>query len=388
MSNTQQTAAVIGTGFIGGVHIGALRRLGVNVVGVLGSSPERGAARAAELGVAKAYRDLDELLCDTSVENVHVASPNHAHYPQVKALLAAGKNVMCEKPLALTSDQSAKMVKLAKQSGKIAGVCYNIRFYPLNQHARGMVVSGALGDIRFITGHYHQDWLSNDTDWNWRLETDEGGALRSVSDIGTHWFDLVSFITGMKADAVFADLTTFIKKRHKPLGSVETFSSKKSDNVEMRDIETDDVAMIMLRYSNGGKAVFTTSQINIGRKNSLCWDIVGSSGSAAWDSEKPDHLWVGHRSEANEILQRDASLMNSTGAAAAYVPGGHVEGFGDTFHALFAQFYRDVADGLRSTDSTYASFEEGHDEICFCDAVMHSDATQTWVKIANRANAS
>ena len=181
MTETSQiTAAVIGTGFIGTVHVQALRRLGVRVSGVLGSSPERGAVRAAEIGVEKAYGSLEELLSDPRVDVVHVTSPNQLHHPQVKAIIAAGKHVICEKPLAMTSAQSAEMAALARASGKICAVCYNIRFYPLNEQAHAMVGAGDLGDIRFVTGLYHQDWLAKATDWNWRLQSEVGGALRSV----------------------------------------------------------------------------------------------------------------------------------------------------------------------------------------------------------------
>ncbi|MGR3722460.1 Gfo/Idh/MocA family protein [Abyssibius alkaniclasticus] len=373
-------AAVIGTGFIGAVHIGALRRLGVRVEGVLGSSPERGAAGAAALSVGKAYATLEDLLADPKVDLVHVTSPNHAHYQQVKAILAAGKHVICEKPLAMTSGESAEMVELARASGKIAAVCYNIRFYPLNHHAHGMVKAGALGDIRLVTGHYHQDWLAKPGDWNWRLESDQGGALRSVGDIGTHWVDLVSFVTGQKVVAVFADLTTFIKERQKPVGPVATFSAA-SGETQTRRIETDDAAMIMLRFEGGAKGVMTTSQISIGRKNSLQWDMAGSAASAAWDSETPDHLFIGHRDAPNQILQRDPGMMNATGAAAAALPGGHVEGFADSFRALFQQVYADAATGARAATSTYASFEDGHHEMRFCDAVLRSAAEARWVEV-------
>ncbi len=373
-------AAVIGTGFIGTVHAQALRRLGVRVAGVLGSSPERGAARAKEIGVARAYHSLDDLLADETVDVIHVTSPNHAHYPQVKAILGAGKHVICEKPLSMTSAESAEMVEIAKASGKVAAVSYNIRFYPLNQHARGMVAEGKLGDIRFLSGHYHQDWLAKDTDWNWRLETEAGGILRSVGDIGTHWVDLTSFITGMKPSAVMAELKTFLPERQKPTGPVETFAAATGET-ETRSIETDDAAMIILRYPNGARGVMSTSQINVGRKNSLQWDIAGAGASAAWDSETPDHLWIGHRDGPNEILQRDAGLMNATGAAATHLPGGHVEGFADSFFAFFAQVYRDVAAGARKPDATYASFEDGHYEMLFCDAVLESARTGRWVEI-------
>jgi predicted dehydrogenase len=374
-------AAVIGTGFIGTVHIGALRRLGVNVAGVLGSSAARGAARAAALGVRHSYGSLDALLDDPAVQVVHVTSPNVAHYGQVKQILAAGRHVVCEKPLAMTSAQSAEMVDLAQASGLIAAVCYNTRFYPLNQQARGMMAAGDLGEVRLVTGQYHQDWLARDTDWNWRLEPDAGGVLRSVGDIGTHWVDLTGFITGQRASAVFADLATFVPQRMRPVGPVETFGAATGAR-EARAIVTDDAATILLRYPNGARGVMSTSQISQGRKNAMTWEIAGSGASAAWHSETPDHLWIGHRDAPNQILQRDAGLMNAMGAAAASLPGGHVEGFADTFHALFRQVYDDVAQGARAEGASYASFADGHYEMLFCDAVLQSAKAGRWVDIA------
>lgn len=274
-------AAIIGTGFIGTVHLGALRRLGVPVAGVLGSSPVRGAERASALGVARAYASLDDLLDDPAVQVVHVTSPNQAHFPQVMQILAVGRHVICEKPLAMTADQSSQMVAAARASGKVASVCYNTRFYPLNQQAHGMVAAGELGDVRLVTGTFLQDWLAKTTDWNWRLEPEEGGPLRSVSDIGTHLVDLTSFITGMKPVAVMADLATFIAERQKPLGPVETFS-RTTGATQRTAIRTDDAALILLRYANGAKGVVTTSQVSHGRKGTLAWDIAGSAASAAW----------------------------------------------------------------------------------------------------------
>ncbi len=374
-------AAVIGTGFIGTAHVQALRRLGVDVRGVLGSSPERGRDRAQAMSVTHAYASLDDLLADESVDVVHVTTPNHAHYPQVKSILAAGKHVICEKPLAMTSAESAEMVDLANASGKVAAVCYNIRFYPLNQQAHGMVQTGDLGDIRFITGHYHQDWLAKSDDWNWRLESEMGGALRSVGDIGTHWVDLTSFVTGLKAASVFAELTTFIPERQKPLGSVETFSSGTGET-ETVPIDTDDAAMILIRYENGARGVMSTSQVNMGRKNSLQWDIAGAKASAAWDSETPDHLFIGHRDAPNQTLMRDFTLMNGPGVAAATLPPGHVEGFADSFFNFFRAVYADVIAGGRQQGSTWATFEDGHYEMRFCDAVVKSAKESRWVDLS------
>ena len=373
-------AAIVGTGFIGGVHAGAILRLGADLRGVLGSTPDRGAARAGEMGAARAYASLDDLLSDDAVDVVHVTSPNHLHHEQVMAILAAGRHVICEKPLAISAEQSAEMVAAAAASGLVCAVCYNIRFYPLNQHAHAMVAEGALGDVRLVTGHYHQDWLSRETDWNWRLTRDRAGPTRAVGDIGTHWVDLTSFVTGQRPTEVMADLATFVPVRHEPVGPVETFGAATGET-RPREIDTEDAATLLLRYANGARGAVTVSQVNVGRKNSLVWDVAGAEGSAAWDSERPDHLFLGRRDGPNGVLQRDPGLMNATGAAATRLPGGHVEGFADTFAALFAQVYADVAAGGRRDGATYAGFEDGHWEVAFCDAVTASAATGSWTRI-------
>jgi predicted dehydrogenase len=375
-------AAVIGTGFIGTVHVEQLRRIGVSVRGVLGSTPERGAARAQALGVAKAYRSLDDLLDDPTVDVVHVTSPNHLHVPQTKRILAAGRHVVCEKPLAMTATESAELVRLAAGSDRVNAVNFNIRFYPLHQHVRDVVAGGDLGDVRFVTGHYFQDWLLLDTDWNWRLEPDKGGSLRAVGDIGSHWLDLATFLTGQPIVSVMADLSTFIPLRAQPSGPVETFSTDRSADTVAREMATEDVASILLRFANGARGSVAISQISAGRKNSLQWEIDGSSSSAAWDSETPDHLWLGHRERANEILLRNPALMEPAGRAASALPGGHVEGFADTFGALFRAVYADVLAGRPADRPPYATFADGHDEMLVGDAVAESAQLGRWADVA------
>ena len=374
-------AAVIGTGFIGTVHTQALRRLGIPVVGLLGSSPDRGAAAAAALKVPTAYSDLDQLLADPAVTVVHVTSPNQFHFQQVKRCLAAGRHVVCEKPLTMTSAESAQLAEIAARGKLVTAVNYNIRFYPLNQHARQMVADQELGEIRLVSGSYLQDWLLYDTDWNWRLEADKGGPLRAVSDIGTHWIDLTSFITGLKVVSVMADLSTFIQTRQQPTGPIETFSKERAGDTIATGISTDDTALLLLKYENGARGSVVISQLSPGRKNSLQWQIDGSKAAASWHSEQPDHLWIGHRDAPNQILQRDAALMNQAGAAATALPGGHVEGFADSFFALFREIYTDVEQGGRPDNSGYASFADGHYEMLVCDAVLASAKNRCWVDV-------
>ncbi len=373
--------AVIGSGFIGIVHVEALRRIGVRVAGLLDASPELGARRAAELGIPRAYADLGELLADPAIGVVHVTSPNELHHPQAKAILAAGRHIVCEKPLAMTSAESAELVALAAASGLVNAVNFNIRWYPLNQHVSSLVADGGIGDVRLVTGRYFQDWLLYDTDWNWRLETEQGGALRAVGDIGSHWLDLLSFLTGLHIEAVMADLTTFIPVRQKPQGEVLTFSTERATDTVGVEIHTEDTASILLRFEGGARGSVNISQLSPGRKNSLAYQIDGSSSAVAWDSEQPEQLWIGHRDRPNELLLRNPALMNGAGAAAARLPGGHVEGFADTFGAVFTAVYDDVVAGRPSPAPRYATFAAGHEEMLIGDAVLESSRTGAWVTV-------
>ena len=381
-------AAVIGSGFIGTVHLEALRRLGVQVHGLLGSSPERASTRAEQLGVQRGYASLGELLDDDRVEVVHVASPNHLHHQQVREILAAGRHVVCEKPLALTSAESADLVRLAAETGLVNAANFNIRFYPLNQHAHEMVADGVLGDVRLITGRYFQDWLLLETDWNWRLEPERGGALRAVGDIGSHWLDLVTFATGLRIVSVMADLATFIPTRRQPTGPVETFSTVRAAETVEREIGTEDTATILLRLENGARGSVSISQLSPGRKNSLQYEIDGSNAAVFWDSEQPDQMWIGHRERPNEILIRNPALMGPSGQAASTLPAGHVEGFADTFRSLFRAIYADVGAGAPAELPTYPTFADGHDEMLVADAVAASARDGRWTDVAREVLSS
>jgi predicted dehydrogenase len=377
-------AAVIGTGFIGTVHVEALRRIGVDVRGVLGSSPERGRARADALAVRHAYPTLGDLLADDTVEVVHVTSPNDLHVAQARAALAAGKHVVCEKPLAMTAAESADLVAQAARTGLVNATNFNIRYYPLNQHAHELVADGGLGEVRLVTGRYFQDWLLLDSDWNWRLQPDRGGALRAVGDIGSHWLDLMTFVTGQHVAAVMADLSTFIDIRHEPAGPVETYSTERSADTVARTIATEDAATILLRFDGGARGAVSISQISAGRKNSLQYELDGSTAAWSWDSEQPDQAWIGHRDRPNEILIRNPALMGPTGKAAAALPGGHVEGFFDTFCAHFRAIYADVLAGPPPQRPGYPTFADGHDEMLVGEAIARSSREGRWIEVVRR----
>ncbi len=375
-------AAVVGTGFIGVVHVEALRRLGIPVLGVVGSSVERARAKADAMGIP-VYASFEDMLADPRVAVVHITTPNYLHFPQVKAAIAAGKHVVCEKPLAMTSAESAELLRLATEAGIVHAVNFNIRFYPLCQHARALVQAGETGAPRIIQGSYLQDWLMLPTDWNWRLEPELGGELRAVADIGSHWLDLTTFITGEKVSAVMADLATFIPVRRKPTRPIDTFTGKEVTVTETVDqpIHTEDYASILLRFAGGARGVLTVSQVSPGRKNRLSFEIDGERLALAWDSERPEELWLGRRETASGLLLRDPALLLPAARSATDYPGGHAEGFPDTFKQLYKAVYRAVAAGAPPATPDYPTFADGHEELLLGEAILRSAREERWVAI-------
>ena len=376
-----QAAAVIGLGFVGRAHLEALRRIGVPVRGMLGSARERSESVRAALGLERAYASLDELAADPSVTVVHVCTPNHVHFEQAGRLLRAGKHVLCEKPLAMDSRESEMLVRLAKESGRVGGVAYNLRYYPLCQEAKAAVASGVIGQPRLAHGSFLQDWLLFPIDWNWRLDPKLGGELRAVSDIGTHWLDLMMWITGRKVTEVCADLATVVPVRQRPRGHVETF--QKAANVEYDDvpITTDDYASVLLHFEDDLRGVMTVSQVSAGRKARLWFEIDGSKGSLAWNSESPNNLWIGRRDRASEVLPKDPALLSPAARGYAAYPGGHAEGYPDTFVQLFRDFYGYLDAGDLSASRPFPTFANGNHELLLCEAIAKSARDRAWIPV-------
>ena len=383
MAASDFVAAVIGVGFIGPLHVEALRRIGVHVSGVAGATEEEAARAASTLGL-RAYRSVEALLADPSVDAVHVASPNRLHACHVLAALEAGKHVICEKPLAMSVDEARMLVQAsAARPSQIAAVNYNLRFYPQVLQARALCRAGEIGRTFHMSGSYVQDWLLEPTDFNWRVLRTEGGALRAVGDIGTHWMDMVTFITGDRIVAVSSDLRTVHPTRFAPIADPHsTFGgTAASGGRQPVAVATEDYAGILLRFASGLRGVLAVSQVTAGRKNALRWELAGSSKAMAWDSETPNQLWIGERHEANRLLIKDPSLLRPEAARFASYPGGHTEGFADTFKQAFRAIYDDIRVGA-SPEPLHATFADGLEEMCVCDAIVRSHEEGRWVEVA------
>ncbi len=370
-------AGVVGTGFVGTVHVQALRLLGIEVAGVVGSTPERATAKA----LAPVYASLDALLADEAIDVVHVTTPNHLHAPQVRQVLAAGKHVICEKPLATTSQESAELLALAEASGLVHCTNFNLRFFPLVHDARARVAAGEVGDVWSVHGGYLQDWLLYPTDWNWRLEPEKGGALRAIADIGSHWMDMAQFVSGRRIVELCADLATTIPVRHRPVGEVETFTSAGDVEREDAPMATEDLGHVLVRFEGGTRGVFSVSQVSAGRKNMLHFEVDGSEGAVAWSADRHEELWLGRRGEPNGVLQRNAGLMRADAAVRTHLPPGHPEGWVDTFRELYRAVYEAVAIGGMPERPDFPTFADGHDANVLCDAIARSNDERRWVEV-------
>ena len=372
-------AGVIGTGFIGPVHVEALRRLGVTVTAICDVA-DLGAKAAGRLAIPQAFGDYRDLLACPELDVVHITTPNRFHCEMSLAALRAGKHVVCEKPLAMNTTETARVVKAAQAAKRVFAVNYNVRFYPAVLALRRLVTLGDLGDIIHVNGSYMQDWLFKDTDYNWRLLPKEGGKLRAVADIGTHWMDTVSSILGSKITSVLADLHTFHKTRKRPLGEVQTFAraDAKMKYATYR-VQTDDFASVLLQFGNGAHGNLAVSQVAAGRKNRIRIEIYGSKKSAWWCSEEPETLHFGNRDGANETAVRATPAFGDGAAGLMDYPPGHVEGFPDTFKMNFRNIYTAIVGG--AGERLFATASDGHQEVAVCEAILKSSQARKWVDV-------
>lgn len=377
-------AGVIGTGFIGPQHIDALRRLGyVDVAAVAGSSLERAREAAAELCIERAYPSWQDLLADPTIEVLHNCTPNRLHHEINRAALHAGKHVVSEKPLAMSSEETADLVRVAERSGRLAAVNFNHRGYPMVQQARRMVGEGRLGSILLIHGGYLQDWLLYPSDWNWRVDPAEGGESRTVADIGSHWADLVQHVSGQRITRVLASLTTAIPKRQRPTPPGDTAGSPASVPVHEVVVESEDYGTVIFETEAGARGTFTASQVSAGHKNKLSFELNGSVSSVGWDADAPDYLWVGHRGGPNERLTRDPEQVAGDVTPYVHLPAGHYEGWPNALLNTMQSIYGAIREGRTKPGpgDIFATFHDGHQSALLVDAVLRSNRNHEWTEV-------
>lgn len=376
---------LVGPGFVGVHHVEAVRRLGfadvVAIADVTAASAER-AARA--MHVPRSYGDIDALVADPDVDVVHVTTPNHLHALVTRAAIAHGKHVISEKPLAMSGAEARALLEAANAAGVVHAVSFNYRGNPMVQQVREMVAAGQIGPVHFVHGAYLQDWLIEQTDYSWRLEPDKGGRSSAFADIGSHWCDLAQHLVGARIQSVLADLTTVVKTRFKP-PRVQTFARADDAGREPVTIESEDLASILLRFENGAKGCLVIGQVCAGHKNDLWLEVNGRLGSLRWRQEEQNLLWFGSRRGANQVLDKDPSLVGESARPYIHLPAGHQQGWSDAFCNVIRDIYRFIADGrdpASSLPAAMATFADGHRAACVVDAVLEShDAGGVWTTV-------
>ena len=384
--------AIFGTGFMGRVHLEAVRRLEyVEAAAIAGRNLETARRLGAGFSIPTIAADYRDLLRDPSTDAVHICTPNARHFSMAKDALQAGKHVICEKPLATSVEQAEELVSLATRQGLRNCVCHNLRFYPMVQQMRRMCEDGDLGEILIIQGTYSQDWLLYDTDWNWRVDSKTGGPSRCMADIGSHWFDMAEHVTGLRVTSLSADLQTFHPTRKRPQRSVETFSNKllRAEDFIETAVDTEDFGAVVFHMGERTRGSLTASQVSAGRKNRLSIEIYGTQSSVAWDQERPDELWVGHRDTGNQIYVKDPSLLKPAARGYADLPGGHSEGYDDTFKQIFRRFYSSISTAsIRAASIStsaaapeYPQFVDGLRQLTILNAALQSNRTRCWIDV-------
>jgi predicted dehydrogenase len=348
-------AGIVGAGFIGEVHAHAVRAAGGVVAAVVAHTPER-TARAVEVtGALRGAASVRELAEADDVDAVHICTPNHTHVSMAEQVLAAGKPVICEKPLATTVADARRLTGLAQDAGVVAAVPFVYRFYPAVREARARIGAGEAGPLWLVHGTYLQDWLAAADATNWRVDPALGGASRAFADIGVHWCDLMEFVTGHRITRLAARMNTAYPGRS----------------------GTEDGAVVVFETDAGACGSVVVSQVSPGRKNRLWFSFDGTAASYSFDQELPDSLWVGGQAE-NRVVMRGPDTLSEGAAAYARLPSGHPQGYQDAFNAFVTDVYAAVAG--RKPEGLPA-FADGLRAAVLTQAVVDAATTSSWVDV-------
>ena len=368
--------AIAGTGFIGAVHARSARLAGARLLGVSASTPERSEAAAHALGAERAFASSEALVEAADVDVVHICTPNHLHLPLAEAALAAGKHVICEKPLATDLAGAKRLVDAAAAAGTAAAVPFVYRYYPTVREARDRVRTGVTGPVRLVHGTYLQDWLTDPEDDNWRVDSALGGASRAFADIGSHWCDLAEFITGQRIARLSARTLTAVPER---LHAEHAAAFARGNGAgEKRPVDTEDAAVVQFETDGGAVGSTVISQISPGRKNRLWIEVDGAHEAVTFSQEEPETLWSGRR-EGATLLPRDVAGMSPDATRLSFLPAGHPQGYADCFDLFVAEAHA-VARGEAPADGM-PLFADGLRSAQIVEAVMASAREERWVDV-------
>jgi predicted dehydrogenase len=371
-------------GFIGAVHRIAARiddRFEL-VAAALSSNPEKSRQAAHDLHISpdRAYGNFAEMATAESkrpdpIDAVSIVTPNHLHFAPAKAFLEAGIHVICDKPLTTTVEDALSLARIVNKSGLIFGLTHNYTGYPTIRQAREMIAANELGPLRLVQVEYAQDWLTTPLETTgqkqavWRTDPAQSGPAGSLGDIGTHAYNIACFVSGLSAEQVAADVSTFVPGR------------RLDDNVQ-----------VLLRYQGGVRGMLWASQVAVGNENNLRLRIYGEKGGLEWAQENPNYLHFSQYGKSTRTLTRNGAEATSSAKHASRIPSGHPEGYLEAF----AQLYTDLAEQISAHQAGRAPAKESllvptvHDGIAgvqFIAAVLDSSRQNAaWVKLPSSAS--
>ncbi|MDJ0456960.1 Gfo/Idh/MocA family oxidoreductase [Arthrobacter sp. NQ7] len=355
-------AGFVGAGFMAQVHSRAARAAGAEVAGIASSSPASAARAKDRLGITQAYPSVQNLIEDDAIDVIHVCTPNATHLAVAEAALAAGKHVVCEKPLATNVQDAARLVELAASTGTVATVPFVYRFHPMVREARERIAAGQTGRISSIQGSYLQDWLLSRDDDNWRVDAGLGGPSRAFADIGSHLCDLIEFVTNDRIARIGAVSRTLFSGR-----------------ADHEDVKTEDLVAAVFTTDSGTVGNLLVSQVAPGRKNRLMIEISGTESTVQFDQEAPETLWLGKRA-GSQLLVRDPDALSPDAARLSVLPAGHPQGYQDAFNAFVADTYAAIGGG---SPEGLPTFRDGLRAAVLTQSILESNTSGHWSEVPN-----
>ncbi|HEX7278733.1 MAG TPA: Gfo/Idh/MocA family oxidoreductase [Solirubrobacterales bacterium] len=366
-------AGIIGAGFVGRVHAHSARLAGARIAGVAASVPDRAAAARDELGAERGFATAEELVGSSEIDVVHICTPNNLHVPLALAAIEAGKHVICEKPVALGSAEAGELTAAAEAAGVLVTVPFVYRYYPTVRELRARL-KACVVPARLLSGGYLQDWLVDGEDYNWRVDPELGGASRAFADIGSHWCDLIEFVTGQRLTSLVARTAI----AHETRRAADAPSFERAEGGEIAQVQTEDLAALLFETGAGATGSLVVSQVSAGRKNRLWVEISAGAETFAFDQERPDELAVLRR-DANETVPRDVATLHPDAARYVTLPAGHPQGYQDCFDAFVAESYAAFA-GAAPADGL-PGLADGARAVRITEAVLESARRNEWVKV-------
>lgn len=374
---------LIGAGYIGGVHLEQLVRLGgVKVVAIVDQNIELAKKAAKKYGIENYYDNWKEVVNDPDIQVIHNCTPNKFHFEINKQALLNKKHILSEKPLAMTVQEAEELWNLSVKMNAVTGVDFCYRYYPVVQESVAKVRHGDLGAVRMVHGTWFQDWLSTEDDYSWRLEKAENGESNVMADLGSHWFDLIQYITGRKVKEVIGDFATLVPYRKRPKKQILAFEHTEETDSEAFECQLEEYASVQFRLEGGIPGSFTTSQVCNGRKSETAFEIYGSESSLAWNHKDSNKLWIGYRFKPNEELLENSNLMYPESSKYAVLPAGHPLGYFDAVKHLFVDFYQAIEQnkGAELTNER-PTFQTGYEEMRILESILRSVKNRSWEKL-------